>query len=97
MNSDAIWNHTAMLWYCDKCNLWWVSEPTDLSHTWVLIRLSEPISDPLWKTRCPAWAVAGPEPSVCPECLHKMVTEPLTRQNGSAIFQPPPEVLALFN
>lgn len=97
MNSDAIWHHTALLWYCDNCNLWWVSEPTGHPYTWLLIRLSEPISDPLWKNRCPAWVVAGPQPSVCPECLAKMVTEPVTRQNPLAASQPPPEVLALFN
>ena len=97
MDTDAIWNHIALLWYCNKCNLWWVSEPTGQPHTWVLIRLAEPVLDPAWKTRCPGWAITGPDPSICPECLTKMVTQPGKRQRISAIFQPRPEILALFN
>jgi hypothetical protein len=55
------------LWVCDGCTLWWISQETEAPQTWRLVPLAEPDS-PRWSSMPSAWIVAGPDPSVCPQC-----------------------------
>jgi hypothetical protein len=74
------------LWICDSCDTWWGSEPTAAPATWRLYRLAEPAATRLgeWRHHCPSWLVAGPDPSVCPECGLKMAKRPLPVPAGAA-------------
>jgi hypothetical protein len=72
VNNDSPLNNDLHLWRCDGCKLWWYSEPTAPTNSWRLTRLADPVLDPLWQIRYPAYEVFGLTPSVCPECAATM-------------------------
>ncbi|NJN93352.1 MAG: hypothetical protein HC875_04310 [Anaerolineales bacterium] len=84
MDNDSALNDDLHLWRCDRCKLWWYSEPT-APNFWRLIRLADPVLDPLWQMRCPGYKVFGPNPSVCPECAATM-TQLTFKQSRNSIF-----------
>lgn len=61
------------LWYCHICKAWWSSQPAEAPETWLLARMVALIPRPVEPLdQHPVWTVAGPDPSVCPECGSKM-------------------------
>lgn len=57
------------LWCCQQCSIWWGSQLAEEPETWSLFRLHKPLTNPLlWPDEAPAWKIAGPDPSVCPQC-----------------------------
>lgn len=61
------------LWICANCDLWWSCEPGAEAQTWRLFKLSNAVQPAQeHPSSAPAWKVTGPDPSVCPECGHRM-------------------------
>ena len=59
----------ATVWHCRTCASWWCSEPTRDKDTWRLVQLPElKIGAAPWQQVGSEYLVAGPDPSVCPEC-----------------------------
>jgi hypothetical protein len=69
-----------VLWCCNRCNVWWISQPMGAFQTWRLIPLVELADVPSQRNRPPAWQVCGPDPSVCPECGMTMSRQRLATQ-----------------
>lgn len=63
-------------WRCDRCGTRFASERIAEPQTWRLHRLKEAVTPSgYWQSDHPTWKVAGPDPSVCPECMGRMTKQ----------------------